>query len=57
MKALLLIILIAGIVILFSPKLPGNITIRGSNWTLCIPVLWMLLVSIILSLIFSIFHH
>lgn len=57
MKPLVLIILLGVIVLFLCSKLPGTITIRGNNCTLYIPIIWMLVVSIILSFIFSAFHH
>ena len=46
-----LLLLIAGVMLKFGLRLPGDIVIRRENFTLYLPLATMLLVSIVLSLV------
>ena len=46
-----LLLLIAGVMLKFGLRLPGDIVIRRENFTLYLPLATMLLLSIVLSLV------
>jgi hypothetical protein len=55
------VLLVVGIILLFADripflgKLPGDLTFRGKNTTVYIPLATMLLISIILTILLNIF--
>jgi len=58
-----LIIILAGIIIVFFPrlnffgKLPGDISFRGKNFTFYFPIVTSIVISIILTLIFWVINY
>jgi hypothetical protein len=57
-----IIFLIIGIIIRFAnklgiKKLPGDIVIKGENFSFYFPIVTCIIVSIVLSLIFSLFRR
>lgn len=52
------LLLVAGLVLLVAERfgigrLPGDIVWRGENWTVYIPLGWMLLLSVVLTVVLS----
>jgi len=51
------VLLVAGIALTFLPglglgRLPGDIVVRRQNWTLYVPIVTSILLSVVLTLIF-----
>jgi len=55
------LVMLVGIVLLFVDKipflgrLPGDLTLRGKNYTVYIPIVSMLLLSLLLTILLNIF--
>lgn len=58
-----LILVMAGLIFLFSPKipwlgeLPGDITIKRENFTFYFPLASSLVISVLLTILFSLFRR
>lgn len=49
------VLVAVGLALSFGGRLPGDIAIRGKNWTFYFPLATSLVLSVILSLIFWLF--
>jgi hypothetical protein len=56
-----LVVVVAGLVMMFADKipflgrLPGDIVVRRKNFTLYLPIVTMLLVSVVLTILLNVF--
>lgn len=57
-----IVLVISGVIIIFYPripflgKLPGDILIKGKNYTFYFPLITSIIISIILTLLFNLFR-
>ena len=47
-----LVIILLGLLVQFLPRLPGDIYVKGENYTFYFPLGWCVLISVVLSLVF-----
>ncbi len=56
------VLIVVGLVLWFAPKipflgkLPGDITIKGDHYTIYVPIVTMIILSLLLTLILNLFR-